>query len=205
MNGAAAPSSASVLRADASPRWAIAAALAITVLGTVIGPRLAGATTADGSIITNVACATLNSVLFVPESGWNNWESGGGIRACATSSELMVQSPNIRLSKTCNPTTSAVGGTVTCTMCVENTNAFMEAYNVRITDKIPVNMGWIGSRPNPDEWGGPWTYEVSTTGAVWVAGDPPAGQATPYYLRWTRSAALWPGTSACIAYTLSIL
>jgi hypothetical protein len=81
----------------------------------------------------------------------------------------------------------------------------MDAFSVKITDKIPVNMGWIGVRPNAADWGGPWTYEVSTTGAVWVAGDPPAGQATPYYLRWTRAAGLAPGTSACVSFTLSIL
>jgi len=202
MNRAAAPSF------GASPRRVIAGALAIAVLGTVIGPRPAAATTADGTIITNLVCATLNSVSMVPGVGWAGDPTSDPIpwSQCATM-YVIVQSPNILLQKICNPTTSAAGGTVTCTMCVSNINPYMGAFNVKITDKIPANMGWIGARPNAEDWGGPWTYEVSATGAPasWFAGDPPAGQVTPYYLRWTRGTTLAPGASACVSFTLSIL
>jgi uncharacterized repeat protein (TIGR01451 family) len=166
----------------------------VAVIGVLVSAR-GGAMTTDGTVLTNIACATMSSVLGAPAS----------VLYCATDNELIVENPNIRIMKTCNPTTEASGGTITCTMCVENTNGFMDAYNVKIVDKIPVNMGWVGTRPNALDWGGPWTYWSSTDGSTWVAGDPPAGQVTPYYVRWMRAGGLSLGKSGCVTFTLTIL
>lgn len=158
--------------------------------------REACAATADGTLITNVASATFNTASLSPYAVSYN--------ATAT---VIIQNPCVTLIKTPDVTIQAAGGKVTYTLWVVNCSPVTSAFNITVTDKLPDNVAYDGPQ---GQWnglgGGIWQRTSSSTGGsgTYGTGLPPAGQVTPYYLRFAIGA-LGPLQSAFIAYSVAIL
>ena len=154
----------------------------------------ARAATADGTLITNVACATFSS-LGVPFA----------VSYCATAYAI-VQNPCVALQKVANPTVQATGGTVTFTLWAVNCSASVSAFNVTVTDRLPDNVTysgnelyWKGSNP-----GNTALFPANSTNNIaWVAGSATLGQGAPFYLRWQQFL-LGPGTSSMVTFTVNV-
>ena len=191
-------------------RGAVARVLGILGFVSVVGGE-AWATTADGALLTNIAAATYSSSSKV----------GFAVSYCATV-PILIRNPSIVILKSATPTMQSPGSAVTYTLCVINCGSG-SATNVTVTDKLPDNVGFtgLGDEVLPpgggwwtDDFSGPpwgfwtnyaWTYYESANGAAYVAGTPPVGQVTPYYLRWVLNQ-LGPGCqSAYVQYTATIL
>jgi len=162
-----------------------------------LGAGRVRATTADGTMITNVATATFATPSL----------AGPYAVSYNASAYVMVQNPCVAIRKDPNVTTQSAGGTVTYTLWVVNCSPVTSAFNITITDKLPDNVTYDQPRGN---WnggsGGTWTSWESATGATnaWVQATPPSGQATPYYLRFLLDQ-LGPAKSAMIAYSVVVL
>lgn len=164
----------------------------VVLLAAAQGARAA---TADGVMITNTVCATFGSPTGVQFT----------VSYCATR-PIQVQNPCVSLQKTSNPTAVAAGGTMTYTLWVVNCSPWASAFNVAIGDRLPENVGYDANRGNwPGLSAGTWTKYRGSDGANWQAAqDPPAGQATPYYLRFVLDM-LGPNRSAMQAYSVTVL
>ncbi len=155
------------------------------------------AATVDGTIITNIACAT-----------YMGFAGGLGFKVsyCATQT-VLVANPCINLYKSSNPTQQSAGGTVTFTLYVVNCSCTVSAWNVTVTDRLPDNMSY-NNPPAPAFWnggsGGTWSPFMSSDNVTYAAGSPPAGQVTPYYLRFVLDR-LGPCKSAMAQFTANIL
>lgn len=186
------------------------AALAVLSLLTA-GPALA--TTSDGTLITNIACATFR----------DNGGAGKEISYCATSF-VLVASPAVIMSKVASPTLMTSGGIVTFCISFSNTSAYASAFSLVITDRIPDNMHYYQPiAPRADTGSGNWGIEGSwsSNGAAaytdakdylgppngpgpWVTTDWPAtATSAGYYLRWTVEG-LGPHESGYICYTATV-
>ena len=164
-------------------------ALVVAVLG-----RGVHAATADGTLITNVATATFST------------PTGGPFAVTfGATATVIVLSPCVALQKVADTTVQAAGGTVTYTLWVVNCSAAMSAFNILVTDKLPDNMAYDAPRGTFGN-GGAWSSFESATGGptTYVAGTPPAGQVTPYYLRFLLDI-LGPSKSAYVKYSAVIL
>jgi len=162
------------------------------------GLALAGqarATTSDGAIVTNVACATFSAV----------YPGAFAVSYCATAT-VLVANPCINLRKEVTPSVQAAGGTLTFRLWVINCSPYASAFNVSIIDKLPDNVGFNTDMTTGNWANGPgvWTQYESTNGTAWAAGAPPVGQTTPYYLRYILSV-LGPAKSAYVQYGVNIL
>ena len=160
------------------------------------GPALAA--TVDGTLITNIACATFQG--FAGPQSFS-------VSYCATRT-VLVQNPCINLVKTSNPTQQSSGGTVTFTLYVVNCSCVVSAWNVQITDRLPDNVSWSDNWAN---WnggsGGTWTPYTSSDNVTYGAGQPTIGQTSvgsPYYLRFVLDR-LGPCKSAMAQFTANIL
>lgn len=169
--------------------------VALAVLGLLaITGKEAGAMTTDGTLITNVACATYMGA------------SGGGfaVSYCATAT-TRVDNPCIALQKGANPTVQSSGGTVTYTVWVINCSCTNSAFNVTVTDRLPDNVAFLASIPG---WnggtGGTWTPSYGSNNTTWGAGSPGGGQTSPYYLRFALNL-LGPCASAMQSYSVTVL
>jgi len=157
------------------------------------------AATADGALITNVACATFSS----NQAG----TQGFAVSYCATAT-VLIQNPCVALQKIANPTVQASGGAVTFTLWVVNCSATSSAWNVTVTDRLPDNTEY--SNPSFVSWAGlvtpgVWTPSyASTLAAAWANGSPGDGQDAPYYLRFTLDV-LGPSRSAFARFSVDIL
>jgi len=160
----------------------------------VLTGREAGAMTTDGTLITNVACAT-----FMGASG-----GGFSVTYCATVT-TRVDNPCIALQKLANPTVQSSGGTVTYTIWVVNCSCANSAFNVTVTDRLPDNVSFLASIPG---WnggtGGNWWPTNGSNGTTWVAGSPGLGQTATYYLRFVLTM-LGPCASAMQSYSVTVL
>ena len=153
------------------------------------------AMTTDGTLITNVACATYMGA------------SGGGfsVSYCATIVITLIN-PCIALQKLANPTVQSSGGTVTYTIWVVNCSCTNSAFNITVTDRLPDNVSYDAWR---GQWnggsGGTWTASYSPNNASpWTAGNPSAGQTSPFYLRFALNL-LGPCASAMETYSVTVL
>lgn len=156
----------------------------------------ARATTSDGAIVTNVACATFGAV----------YAGTFAVSYCATAT-VLVANPCINLRKTVTPSVQAAGGTLTFRLWVINCSPYASAFNVSIIDKIPDNVGFNTDFNPAGNWtNGPgvWTEYDGTNGTSWGAGMPAVGQTTPYYMRFILSV-LGPAKSAYVQYGVNIL
>lgn len=156
--------------------------------------REANAATADGTLITNVACATFNTASLSPYA----------VSYCATAT-VIIQNPCVSLVKTPDVTIQAAGGTVTYTLWVVNCSPASSAFNITVTDKLPDNVKYDAPRA---QWnglgGGLWANSSSSNGTAWAASNPLAGQGTTYYLRFVMPT-LGPLQSAFVQYSVTIL
>ena len=170
----------------------MAVGVGVGLLGLVGGG--ANAATADGTLITNVACATFSTAS----------NAGYAVSYCATAT-VIVQNPCVTLIKTPDLTIQAAGGTVTYTIWVVNCSPVGSAFNITVTDKLPDNVAWDAPRGS---WaglsGGTWFPSNASNGTTWVNGSPLAGQTTPYYLRFVLTQ-LGPSKSAFQTFSVTVL
>ena len=150
--------------------------------------------TGDGTLVTNVACAT-----YMSASG-----AGFAVSYCATAI-LNIQNPCVALQKVANPTAQASGGTVTYTIWVVNCSCTGSAFNINVTDRLPDNVAmnqdlgrWNGGS------GGNFYVSSGSNNTTWAINAPLAGQATPYYLRYVLDQ-LGPCKSAFVSFAVSVL
>jgi len=171
------------------------AALA-AVWGLVLPPGEALAATADGTLITNVACAT-----YMSASG-----QGFTVSYCATQT-VYVSSPCIALQKLANPTTQSSGGTVTFTIWTVNCSCTNSAFQINVTDRLPDNMTYSSNYTNWPGGPGTWTrFASSDNGAAmaWQLNGPANAQGAPYYLRYVLDL-IGPCKSAFVQFTANVL
>jgi hypothetical protein len=162
------------------------------------------ATTADGTLITNVATGTYGSVGTLGFFGADYAISYG---ATVT---VLVATPSIALLKTSQPSIECSGGTITFCIWAVNTSTLTSAFNVYVQDRYPPLVGYVV---------GQQTWAAGTAGATiftnWgngpgqrFPGEPPAGMdaslAAGYYLRWAISM-IGPGKSALMCYKAQLL
>ncbi len=160
------------------------------------------AATAAGTIITNVATATMNSG-FPYYAVYN-------VSYNATATFIVLPNPVVALQKWADHVQAGAGCTVTFQVCVQNQTQDT-AWNVTITDQLPANMGfvlWNLSPPgfdntNPNLGAPVPSYATALTG-TWSTAAPAAGTTAPLYLRWVFPG-IGPTKSACAAYAASIL
>lgn len=168
--------------------------------------RAEAAATVCGTIITNVATATMTSgfpdyVLY--EVSYN-----------ATCTVSVSCPPVVALRKFANggyTTECAAGCTVTFSICIEN-QTVDTIWGITVTDKLPDNMTFVdeGVGPKFDQTapnlGAPVVVNASTVGGLPAGnlGAPGFGQGAPYYLRWTYNG-IGPAKSACSVYRARIL
>ena len=165
-----------------------------------MGPGRTEAATADGTLITNVACATFSSAQTAGQ--------GYAVSYCATAT-VLIQNPCVQLQKVANPTVQASGGSVTFTLWVVNCSATSSAWNVTVTDKMPDNTAYAGgtflSWPGLSS-GFSWLPSYSTNNTTWSGTplQPADGTVVPLYLRYVLEA-LGPSRSAFARFSVEIL
>ena len=162
--------------------------------------------TADGTLITNVACATYGTV----SAGCNFAAS-----YCVTATVLVVN-PNIQVSKRATPSIECSGATVTFCIWVANASAYTSAFNVHIEDIIPGAQGVMSYVQGQETWvsgtaGATLTVGYGSPRAPWAAfftqywgSECPEGQTGVYAIRWVVSM-IGPGKSALLCWKASIL
>jgi uncharacterized repeat protein (TIGR01451 family) len=158
--------------------WALPVAAGLLAWGSV-----ARAATADGTLITNVACATFSSAAG----------SQFAVSYCATS-VVPVANPCIALQKTANPTTQASGGTVTYCLWVVNCSPSTSAFNITITDNLPANVSYAGGYA---DWNG-------GSGGTWFPTTPPVGQTATFTMRFVLTQ-LGMNRSAMACFQVQVL
>ena len=153
------------------------------------------ATTSDGALITNIACAT-----YMSSGG-----AGFAVSYCVTAT-VLVGNPGIALQKIATPTMQASGGIVRFMIWLINTSPLSSAFNITVTDRLPDNMEMLSSAYT--SWnggsGGTFTASNSSNNTTWTANLPGAGQDAPYYLRWVLDI-LGPNRSAFVTFDAVVL
>ena len=163
----------------------------------------AGAATACGTIITNVASATM----------WSGFPDyiGYEVSYNASATIIVLCPPVVALRKYSNTDygnlqTAPAGGTVTFMICVEN-QTVTSIWGLVVTDRLPVNMTYDQPQPGYIVLPGSSTITAShssVSAGPFTNGTPTSGQGVPYYLRWTFSF-IGPARSACASYSAKIL
>ena len=176
-----------------------AAALVAAVLALSCGR--AEASTACGTLITNVATATMTS-------GFPDYVSYE-ISYNASVMVVVLCPPVVKLSKLASTPLCAAGCTVTFSVCIENQVADT-VWGVTMTDVLPGNMAFVDDAGIPDyntttvSLGAIVTTNSSAVTGPWGAGEPTAGQTAAWYLRWVVPG-IGPTKSACVTYSARIL
>lgn len=158
------------------------------------GPGVAGAATVDGAMITNAASVTYSYPIGTAYT----------VSYCATVAALVVN-PCTRVAKAVAPTVVQSGGKLTYEIRVESCSARTSSFDVTATDRLPDDTAYAG---NYEAWAGSlpgaqWSVRRSPDGAAWSDGEPPVGQAAPYYLRW-RLDGLPIGGSAYVRFAVRV-
>lgn len=165
----------------------------------VVWGGVACGSTADGTLITNVACATYGTA--APSCNLS-------ASYCVTVT-VLVTNPNIQINKAANPTVDCSGATVTFCIWVANTSVWCSAFQVMVEDRIPTSISYVTGQTN---WvlgtaGAVLTQGYGNTGALptyyWSA-EPFAGQTATYAVRWIVSM-IGPGKSAMLCWKGQIL
>jgi uncharacterized repeat protein (TIGR01451 family) len=180
--------------------------VAVLLAGLVV-PRLAqAASTVCGTLITNVATATMTS-------GFPDFV-GYEVSYNATCTVLVLCPPVVALKKYANGgmlTEAAAGATVTFQICIENQTTDT-IWAISVTDRMPDNMTFVsaGGVPSFDQTapnlGAPAVVNATTVAGLTAGtvGAPAFGTASPVYLRWTYPG-IGPSKSACVVYQAKIL
>ena len=177
-------------------RWA-AAGLAVAM---ALAAGRGAASTACGTLITNVATATMTSGFpdyVAYEVSYN-----------ASVMVVVLCPPVIKLTKLASTPVCAAGCTVTFSVCIENQVADT-VWNVTMTDVLPGLMSFLQNdvANYNTTTGGPWSMTATNASAVagpWNGGGPTVGQTAKWYLRWVVSG-IGPTKSACVTYKARIL
>lgn len=175
----------------------IAAGLALASLL----PVHASAATAEGALITNIACATFMATDQTPFAA----------SYCSTAYVFIV-APSIQVNKRANPSIECSGGTVTFCMFAYNNSQWTSAFNVTINDRLPDGVSYI---PGQTTWAGATAGATITQGyfraltpfTIWGS-EPPLGAVSAgladYYLRWVINV-IGPRQSAMLCYRVQLL
>jgi hypothetical protein len=176
------------------------------------GGREAGATTVDGTMVTNVACATYNSISGIRYN----------VSYCATAT-FMVISPCVDMWKWVDDGAAwhewpaagsgtwipmqASGCDVTYAIGIWECSDWTSSFNFTITDQVPINSAFA---TDVDEFNGNmgvnWTHSFNYNGAPpWNNGTPNGGQGGPLYLRWVLRGPFGLDRSAYVRYAVRIL
>ena len=159
------------------------------------------AATACGTMITNVATATMTSGFpdyVAYEVSYN-----------ATVMVRVLCPPVVRLVKYASSPLCAAGCTVTFQVCVEN-QMTDSVWGITITDVLPANMTFVSMNPANYDMTPGWALgavissNAGTTAGPWSAGGPVVGQGPTHYLRWVIPG-VGPAKSACVSYAARIL
>ena len=153
--------------------------------------------TADGAMITNYAAATGYWGVAGPA-----FTSRYTVSYNATAG-VLVSCPAIGMTKIVTPTMLAASQTATYTVCIINNSLQASAFNLIVNDKMPDNMAWVTGLTNWAPVGSPWTPVYSSNGTTWGVAEPPAGQASPWFLQW-RISPLGPNKSACVTFRMTV-
>ena len=172
----------------------------LTIAAGLLAASRAGAMTAEGTLITNVACGTFTDIAST---------ASFAVSFCATATVLVVN-PAVAISKTASPTMDCSGGTITFCIYVRNNSAYTSAFNVYLEDVIPQNMRysagqtyWAGATAGSTILFGygsssfPYTFLWNGFGA-----QPDSlidGQTPNYAVRWIISP-IGPGKSAMVCW-----
>jgi len=155
----------------------------------------ARATTGTGVVITNIASAT-----FMSPRG-----SGFSLTYVVTET-VLVMNPAMALTKSVSPVVQASGGEATFVLSVRNLSAGSSAFNVTITDRLPVNMEYVN--PSFVGWpgisGGSWAAWYSYDNMAWIPGEPADGQPAPLYIRWILNL-IGPNASGLIEFKARVM
>lgn len=163
----------------------------------VMAGGAAWGTTFDGTLLSNVACAS-----YFSPTGYRYW-----VTYCATATVLVVN-PCLQLSKVGSPTVASSGGTVTWQIYVRNCSPTSSAYNVVMYDVVPDNMAYVGSSFTQNIFGGVPAPTVKASysldgGMNWLAGEAPGGVTA--LLRWGVTPGLAPNVSAMVTFKATVL
>lgn len=164
-------------------------------------PRAAGATTSDGTLITNLASAT--------------FRDNGGIQreiSYGATSWVLVATPVIMMGKNASPTLASSGGTVTFCITFSNASGLTSAVNLVIADHVPDYVRFQNDVAINDPAGGSVTPAWSTDNVNWSLAWPPgmgqgptsAGPGTGVFLRWTVDV-VGPKRTGFVCYSVTIL
>ena len=170
--------------------------------------RTASATTADGTLITNVACATFGTVAT---AGWPGSGQTLEVSYCATQT-VLVATPSIALQKTASPSIECSGGTVTFCIWAVNTSSLTSAFDVVLVDRLPDNVAYLTGQTlwGTGTAGGTIVNGYGAGGALptYTWGVEPANggvqSGSLYYLRWVVNM-IGPLKSAMVCYRVQIL
>ena len=135
------------------PTGSICNATALTTSGTDVFDMLwtgAQLTTGAGQLELNMDTNGLEEGLTGYQAYWQNVYAMNG--TCY----------NFTLTKTVNPTTICVGGSVTFTVCLKNTGT-QNMTNPQITDAIPSCMSYVSSTPGGSAVGNNFSYTYAGT------------------------------------------
>lgn len=188
------------MRAEGIVGKRVAGAVVAAVLALVAGRGLAS--TACGTLITNVATATMTS-------GFPDYVAYE-ISYNASVMVVVLCPPVVKLTKLASTPECAAGCTVTFSVCIENQVADT-VWGVTMTDVLPGNMAYVDNYPPCPDYNTSLTNlgavvpsSAAAIGGPWNAGGPGAGQTIPYYLRWVVPG-IGPAKSACVMYRARIL
>lgn len=173
-----------------------AAAFAVACMA----PVAANAATAEGALITNIACAT-----FMATD-----QTSFAASYCSTAVVFIV-APSVQVNKRANPSIECSGGTVTFCMYAYNNSNWTSAFNVTLNDRMPDGVSYI---PGQNMWAGGTAGATVTQGWGGVVlpnmfwGSEPAigsiSAGTYYYLRWVINV-IGPRQSAMVCYRVQLL
>jgi len=180
-----------------------AIAVILMLVAGAICPGRAEAGTTEGTLLTNIATATYSTM--------QNLEFSVSYNSTA---RVLVAFPSVQLQKTVSPTFDCPGATVTFCVYAVNTSTLTSAFDVVIKDTFTDTMAYVAGQNN---WAGNTTgaaivayRSIATAFGPWfeqfdfVNGEPPDGQAYPYYLRWAINI-IGPGKSALVCFKMRIL
>ncbi len=105
----------------------------IAAIFAVLAAAPAGATTADGALLTNTVSATVQPYIGVPT----------GTVTYSSYATVMVCTPTISLYKRASMTILGAGGTVEFCIEVRNQSSCASAFNLRVSDRLPADLSYL--------------------------------------------------------------
>ena len=162
----------------------------------------ATATALEGALLTNIASASY-------------WKTDGSPRTVTFNATfaVFVKTPNVMMKKTAFPSMQAAGGVVYFCITFSNHSRYTTAFNLVMTDQLPVNMSYVGHDPARDhEYVADPTAVLTPSftldgGATWTDGAwlTNGQEGGPNVrMRWTINE-LGPGRSGLLCFLAKVL